>query len=127
MPKKEGHRVDTLKRAVQADLDALKRQVIVESYRSRGPGGQRRNKTETAIRLRHLPSGITVKASDFRLRSQNLKRAWERLRQRLLKREQPAGERVPTPVPRRAKEKRLEAKRRLAEKKRLRKPPFEEP
>ena len=37
-----------------------------ERYRASGPGGQRRNKVETSIRLRHQPSGVVVQGEDSR-------------------------------------------------------------
>ncbi len=52
-------------------LKALKKQVVIETYRSSGPGGQRKNKTETSVRLKHLPSGITVIATEHRSQAQN--------------------------------------------------------
>ena len=102
------------------DLDILKRQVIIETYRSRGPGGQRKNKTETAVRLRHIPSGITVTATEYRFQSQNLKLAFERLRQRLLKLNQPRKRRIPTSAPVGVIEKKQEEKKIHSVKKRLR-------
>jgi protein subunit release factor B len=103
------------------DLETLRRQVIVETYRSRGPGGQRKNKTETAVRLKHLSSGITVTATEHRFQSQNLRLAFERLQKYLEKLNQPKKRRLPTPVPLKVKERRLEGKRIRSNKKRLRK------
>ena len=102
------------------DPEVLKQQVIVETYRSRGPGGQRKNKTETAVRLKHLPSGITVIATEHRSQAQNRELAFERLRERLLKLNQPRRRRIPTSVPLGAIERRREAKKTLSAKKRLR-------
>ncbi len=103
------------------DPDILKRQVIIETYRSRGPGGQRKNKTETAVRLRHIPSGITVTATEYRFQSQNLKLAFQRLREKLLKLNQPRKRRIPTSVPVGAIERKQEGKKIHSTKKRLRK------
>jgi protein subunit release factor B len=104
----------------QIDTDNLKKQVIVETYRSSGPGGQRKNKTETAVRLRHLPSGITVTATEQRSQSQNLKLAFERLRERLRRLHQKKRRRIPTAVPLRSIEKRIEEKKLLSTRKHLR-------
>src|SRR5512139_2669953 len=91
--------------------ESLKREVIMETYRSSGPGGQRKNKTETAVRLTHLPSGITVIATEYRSQAQNRKLAFERLQERLLRLNRPRRRRIPTPVPGSAIEKRKEEKR----------------
>jgi hypothetical protein len=50
-------------------------------YRASGPGGQHRNKTESAIRLIHQPTGITVTATERRSQHENRAKAVERLRE----------------------------------------------
>src|ERR671933_2936662 len=72
-------------RAAWANLsDAeLLRQCAVDTYRASGPGGQKRNKTSSAVRLRHLPSGLTVIAEESRSQHENRARALRRLRQAL--------------------------------------------
>jgi protein subunit release factor B len=100
--------------------EILKKQVIIETYRSSGPGGQRKNKTETAVRLRHLPSGITVIATEYRSQAQNRKLAFERLRERLLRLNRPRRLRIPTSIPLKVIEKKREEKKILSNKKRLR-------
>ena len=50
-------------------------------YRASGPGGQHRNKTESAIRLVHQPTGITVTATERRSQHENRAKAIERLRE----------------------------------------------
>jgi len=102
------------------ELNALKQQVIVETYRSSGPGGQRKNKTETAVRLQHLPSGITVIATEHRSQAQNRELAFERLRERLLRLNRPRKRRIPTRIPRKAVERRIEEKKLTSSKKRTR-------
>ncbi len=102
------------------DPEILKKQVIVETYRSRGPGGQRKNKTETAVRLTHLPSGVTVTATKNRSQAQNRKLAFERLRERLLKLNKQRKPRIPTSIPQKALEKKKEEKMIRSVKKRLR-------
>lgn len=103
------------------DLEILKKQVIIETFRSSGPGGQRKNKVETAVRLKHLPSGITVTVTEHRLQSQNLKLAFERLRDRLIKLNQPRKRRIPTSVSMSAIERKKDKKKILSGKKRMRK------
>jgi hypothetical protein len=55
----------------------------VDTYRASGPGGQKRNKTSSAVRLRHPPSGLIVIAEESRSQHENRARALKRLRQAL--------------------------------------------
>ncbi len=110
----------TAQQKFDTDPDILKKQVVVETYRSRGPGGQRKNKVETAIRLRHLPSGITVVATEHRSQSENRRLAFERLRNRLIKLNRPKRRRIATSIPPTAVEKRMEGKKIHSRKKRFR-------
>ncbi len=75
----------TVKRATWTDLsDAqLLAQCAVDTYRASGPGGQKRNKTSSAVRLRHPPSGLLVIAEESRSQHENRTRALRRLRQAL--------------------------------------------
>lgn len=52
----------------------------VDTYRASGPGGQKRNKTASAVRLRHRPSGLSVIAEESRSQHENRDRALRRLR-----------------------------------------------
>src|SRR5438132_2529494 len=61
----------------------LLEQCEVDTYRASGPGGQKRNKTSSAVRLRHLPSGLIVIAEESRSQHENRARALRRLRQAL--------------------------------------------
>jgi hypothetical protein len=54
-----------------------------DAYRASGPGGQKRNKTSSAVRLRHRPSGLIVIAEESRSQHENRARALKRLRQAL--------------------------------------------
>ena len=63
-----------------ASDDALVAQSEVDRYRASGPGGQHRNKTESAVRLRHKPSGMTAIGEDSRSQAENKLHAVRRLR-----------------------------------------------
>jgi protein subunit release factor A len=105
------------------DDDALLAECDVETFRAGGPGGQHQNKTESAVRLTHRPTGVTVTARDSRSQHRNRAIALERLRAELEERARPDTPRIPTQVPARQKRKRLRNKRRRSDKKRLRRPP----
>ncbi len=59
---------------------ALLDQCAVDTYRSRGPGGQKRNKTSSAVRLRHGPSSQVAIAEESRSQHENKAKALRRLR-----------------------------------------------
>ena len=56
-------------------------QCDVDTYRASGPGGQKRNKTSSAVRLRHAASGLLVIAEESRSQHENKAKALRRLRQ----------------------------------------------
>jgi len=57
--------------------------LVITFYRASGPGGQHRIKTESAVRIKHLPTGIIVTATESRSQHENREKALERLRERL--------------------------------------------
>lgn len=93
------------------DREVLAKEVEVETFRASGPGGQHVNRTESALRLRHLPSGVVVIAQDSPSQFRNREIAFERLIERLRKLNHKPKKRIPTKPSRGAKERRLESKR----------------
>jgi hypothetical protein len=63
--------------------DQLLAQCEVDTYRASGPGGQKRNKTSSAVRLRHPPSGLIVIAEESRSQHENKAKALQRMRKAL--------------------------------------------
>jgi len=56
-------------------------QCEIDNYRASGPGGQKRNKTSSAVRLRHRPTGLSVTATEERSQHVNKARGIRRLRE----------------------------------------------
>jgi protein subunit release factor B len=102
----------------QLSDEALLAQCEVQVHRAGGPGGQHRNKVETAIRLVHGPSGLVAEGKDQRSRTQNLAAALGRLRKKLELRAYRPPPRKKTKPSRGSIARRLEGKRHTAERKR---------
>lgn len=90
-------------------------------FLSSGPGGQRRDRKMTAVRLLHLPTGIVVVATRRRSQVQNLKDALERLLEKLEQRMRVRKPRIKTRMPAAMKEAILRGKKRRSARKSLRK------
>jgi protein subunit release factor A len=56
----------------------------IEFYRGSGPGGQHRNKKDTACRITHIPTGIAATAQEFKSQKQNKEAAFRRLAEKLV-------------------------------------------
>ncbi|KAG6013974.1 hypothetical protein E4U43_007021 [Claviceps pusilla] len=66
-----------------SDFYVNPQEVKIETMRARGAGGQHVNKTESAIRMTHLPTGTTVSMQDHRSQQRNREDAWKLLRSRI--------------------------------------------
>ena len=104
----------TARRRYHVTRALLEKEVRVDTFRASGPGGQHVNKTESAVRLTHLPSGVVVSVSDTRSQIQNRAIAFERLIGKLRKLNTVPKKRTPTKPSRAAKKRRLEEKRHRA-------------
>ncbi len=105
------------------DPEELEREVEFTAYQASGPGGQHRNRTFSAIRARHLPTGIVVTAADSRSQLRNRKIALERLRERLIEHYHVDPPRKPTRKGRAVRQRERREREKLSEKKRQRRDP----
>lgn len=64
--------------------DVRRSDLRIERMRGSGKGGQNRNKRDTAVRITHLPTGISVRCEEERTQAQNQRRAFSRLAERLV-------------------------------------------
>jgi ribosome-associated protein len=102
------------------EIAVLKRECQVDIYTGPGPGGQHRNKTRTAVRLHHRPSGLVVTATERRSLSQNLEAAFERLAARLKRLNRKDKPRRPTRPTGSSRKRRLQGKKLRSDTKKMR-------
>ena len=105
-----------------SDEDLLK-ECHVDTFRAGGKGGQHLNKTESAVRLSHLPTCIVVTCQDERSQLQNKRKCLIQLREKLKALNYRPPKRIHTRKPRAAKLKILETKKKQSLKKQLRQKP----
>ena len=93
------------------DREELERDCDMDFFIASGPGGQNRNKVETGVRLVHRSSGIVVTATERRSQYANREAAFERMAERLQKRQAISMPRVATRPTRASHKRRLMTKR----------------
>ena len=104
--------------------DILLSECKIETFRSSGKGGQHANKTESAVRLTHIKSGIQVMCQDERSQYFNKKKCIKELRLRIKKNNHIPSKRIQTKPTRGSIERRLLTKKYKSEKKKNRKNPL---
>jgi ribosome-associated protein len=93
------------------DREALEHEVRIDTFRASGPGGQHVNKTSSAVRITHLPSGVVVIAQDSSSQYRNKETAFARLIERLQRKNHVPKKRLATKPTRASTERRITEKK----------------
>ena len=103
--------------------EGLLKECQIETFRASGKGGQHVNKTESAVRITHLPTSTVAACREERSQLQNKRKCLNQLRSKLEALNVRPRKRIPTQKPRAAKEKILREKKIHSRKKKLRNKP----
>lgn len=101
-------------------LDEIMRDCEAQAFHASGPGGQGVNTADSAVRMRHLPTGIVVVSHEERSQLRNRERCAEKIREICRRRARPPRPRKRTRVPASQRRRRLEDKRARGRVKQLR-------
>ena len=113
-------------RFAEMSAEELARDCEVQVFRATGPGGQGVNTTDSAVRMKHVPTGLVVTARESRSQFQNRASCLCKLKAELERRSRPPRRRVKTKVPQRSRQRRLNDKHFNAIKKANRRKPGSE-
>lgn len=105
---------------MKIDDETLLTECEIQTFRASGKGGQHVQKTDSAVRLIHLPTGIRVSSQQERSQYLNKKICLEKLRQKLAEKARKKKKRIPTKKSKAVREKELKEKKKRSEKKKLR-------
>lgn len=114
---------DDYARFSRLSADELARQCRVEAFHASGPGGQGVNTADSAVRMRHVPTGITVVSRESRSQLQNRERCLQKIRAELARRARKPKSRHATKPTRASVRRRLDEKGRRSQLKRMRRRP----
>jgi ribosome-associated protein len=110
-------------RLSRLSLEELARQCEAEAFRATGPGGQGVNTTDSAVRMRHVPTGIVVVSRESRSQFQNRQSCLRKIRAELRRLAIPPKTRHATKPTKASVRRRLEGKRHRSEVKKARRRP----
>ena len=114
---------DDYARFLRLPVDELSRQCRAEAFHASGPGGQGVNTADSAVRMRHVPTGITVVSRESRSQLQNRERCLQKIRAELARRARKPKTRHATKPTRASVRRRLDEKNRHSQLKRMRRRP----